>query len=335
MTKPLLVFTKNYVPLLALIILLYNLAHRASSSLFFLCISSSAWRIFANHAGGHRYFAHKSFRAPNWLIIIFAWTICSTEIGVFFYWCFFHNLHHLHCDRGNDIHSPHRFGFWAVQLGLLEHEKLKYFEREEEFREKLAVRYSADLSWITLRRSVLILLLENVLWIVLSCFLSRPPFELFLWGALIPRLYTKNAIALTNSASHMFGVRPYTGLNTRLPDCQATNCWWASLLNGGEGWHSNHHAFALSARHGLLWWELDTVWLTLLLLGYLGIVTDINTVDDSIRLLPRLLENKDDPSVEPLLHHIPDRKYICLFPSSSSPTCHLVSSNKDSLREEK
>ena len=59
-------------------------------------------------------------------------------------------------------------------------------------------------------------------------------------------------------AGHTFGSRPRGdgaasrggGGRTR---CDATNCWWAALLNGGEGWHNNHHAFALSARHGLRW----------------------------------------------------------------------------------
>ncbi len=29
------------------------------------------------------------------------------------------------------------------------------------------------------------------------------------------------------------------------------------LLTGGEGWHTNHHAFPTSARHGMRFWEID------------------------------------------------------------------------------
>ena len=30
-----------------------------------------------------------------------------------------------------------------------------------------------------------------------------------------------------------------------------------ALLSFGEGWHNNHHAHPVSARHGLAWYELD------------------------------------------------------------------------------
>jgi hypothetical protein len=30
-----------------------------------------------------------------------------------------------------------------------------------------------------------------------------------------------------------------------------------ALLTGGEGWHNNHHANPVSARHGLAWYEFD------------------------------------------------------------------------------
>jgi stearoyl-CoA desaturase (delta-9 desaturase) len=35
------------------------------------------------------------------------------------------------------------------------------------------------------------------------------------------------------------------------------NNWWVALLTGGEGWHNNHHAHPVSARHGLTWYEFD------------------------------------------------------------------------------
>jgi hypothetical protein len=35
------------------------------------------------------------------------------------------------------------------------------------------------------------------------------------------------------------------------------NSWWVALLTFGEGWHNNHHAHPVSARHGLAWYEFD------------------------------------------------------------------------------
>jgi stearoyl-CoA desaturase (delta-9 desaturase) len=48
-----------------------------------------------------------------------------------------------------------------------------------------------------------------------------------------------------------------------------------ALLTGGEGWHNNHHAHPVSARHGLAWYEFDPNWLGILLLKKLGLAKDV------------------------------------------------------------
>ena len=48
-----------------------------------------------------------------------------------------------------------------------------------------------------------------------------------------------------------------------------------ALLTFGEGWHNNHHAHPVSARHGLAWYEFDISWITLKLLRALGLVWDL------------------------------------------------------------
>ena len=48
-----------------------------------------------------------------------------------------------------------------------------------------------------------------------------------------------------------------------------------ALLTFGEGWHNNHHAHPVSARHGLAWYEFDISWITLKLFRALGIVWDV------------------------------------------------------------
>ena len=47
------------------------------------------------------------------------------------------------------------------------------------------------------------------------------------------------------------------------------------MLSFGEGWHNNHHAHPTSARHGLVWYELDITWLTIHLLEKLGIAKGV------------------------------------------------------------
>ena len=71
---------------------------------------------------------------------------------------------------------------------------------------------------------------------------------------------------LVNSATHMWGTRRF---NTR---DDSRNSWWVALLTFGEGWHNNHHAHPVSARHGLAWYELDVSWITLKLFAAIGLV---------------------------------------------------------------
>jgi fatty-acid desaturase len=39
--------------------------------------------------------------------------------------------------------------------------------------------------------------------------------------------------------------------------------WWVALVSFGDGWHNNHHAYPVSARHGLKWYEFDFNWYTI------------------------------------------------------------------------
>ena len=48
-----------------------------------------------------------------------------------------------------------------------------------------------------------------------------------------------------------------------------------ALVSGGEGWHNNHHAHPVSARHGLVWYEIDPNYLGILLLAKLGLARKI------------------------------------------------------------
>ena len=68
------------------------------------------------------------------------------------------------------------------------------------------------------------------------------------------------------------------------PRDDSRNSWWVALLTFGEGWHNNHHAHPVSARHGLAWYEFDISWLTLKLFRALGVVWDLKVA--KIRSVP-------------------------------------------------
>ena len=79
----------------------------------------------------------------------------------------------------------------------------------------------------------------------------------------------KNLTIVVNSATHLWGSRRYETRD------DSTNNWWVALLTFGEGWHNNHHAHPVSARHGLAWYEFDMNWIGISTLKALGLAWDV------------------------------------------------------------
>jgi stearoyl-CoA desaturase (delta-9 desaturase) len=60
-----------------------------------------------------------------------------------------------------------------------------------------------------------------------------------------------------------------------LTDDTSKNSLWVALLTFGEGWHNNHHAVPQSARHGIVWYEIDLNWYGICVLRALGLAWDV------------------------------------------------------------
>jgi stearoyl-CoA desaturase (delta-9 desaturase) len=93
-----------------------------------------------------------------------------------------------------------------------------------------------------------------------------------LWGTFFRTVFGLHATWLVNSASHLWGSRRFQTRD------DSRNNWWVALLSWGEGWHNNHHAHPVSARHGLAWYELDMNYLAIRLLAMLGLAWDVKVV---------------------------------------------------------
>ena len=48
-----------------------------------------------------------------------------------------------------------------------------------------------------------------------------------------------------------------------------------ALLTLGEGWHNNHHCYAVCARQGFAWWKVDFSYCVLRLRSLLRLVWDV------------------------------------------------------------
>jgi stearoyl-CoA desaturase (delta-9 desaturase) len=74
---------------------------------------------------------------------------------------------------------------------------------------------------------------------------------------------------MVNSITHLWGTRRFSTTD------DSRNNFWVALLTGGEGWHNNHHAHPVSARHGLAWYEIDVNYYGIRLLQKLGLASQV------------------------------------------------------------
>lgn len=235
-------------------------------------------RMFAITGFYHRYFSHKTFKTSRLVQFLMAIAGNSSAQRGPIWWAGHHRHHHRVADTEEDIHSPKIKGFWHSHVGwLLTHKNFRT-------RKELAGDWLKFPELVLLNRfDTLVPALIALLLFLSGNFLKhfRPHLktsglQLLVWGFAISTVVLFHATATINSLSHMYGSRRYD-----TPDTSCNNPLLA-LLTLGEGWHNNHHHYAVSARQGFFWYELDITWLILKTMEKLGIIWDLRPVPDHI-----------------------------------------------------
>jgi len=225
--------------------------------------------------GYHRYFTHRSFRAPRSVAAVLAVLGSMAVEGPLLQWVAVHRRHHQHSDDHDDPHSPHTHGrglrsmlrgFWHAHVGwmFLPHPRG-------------LTRYVKDLRQEPLLRGLSRLF---PLWVVLGLLIPAVIGGVvtgtwtgaalgFLWGGLVRILLVHHMTWSINSVCHIWGTRPFRSHD------ESRNNPIFGMLALGEGWHNNHHAFPTSARHGLRWWQLDIGYLIIRGLALIGLASDV------------------------------------------------------------
>ena len=132
----------------------------------------------------------------------------------------------------------------------------------------LLARYAPDLAkdgfhrWITKYHYVPLLVAAAILYLIAGV-------PGVLWGIFLRVTLGLHATWLVNSATHMWGSKRFPTRD------DSRNNWWVALMTGGEGWHNNHHAHPVSARHGLAWYEIDVNYYGIWLLHKVGLARDV------------------------------------------------------------
>ena len=225
--------------------------------LYWMCIS---WGI---GMGYHRLHTHRGYKVSKPLEYFLAVLGSMTLEGGPIFWVATHRIHHQRSDQPGDPHSP-RDGAWWAHMGWI------IFGESHHNDTAAMAKYAPDMArdpfyrwlnswhWVPLTISGVILL-----WMGL-------PY--FLWALCLRVVLGLHSTWLVNSATHLWGSRRFFTRD------DSRNNWWVALLTFGEGWHNNHHAHPVSARHGLAWYEVDITWIQLWLLSKFRVIRNVKTV---------------------------------------------------------
>ena len=228
-----------------------------------LLVSMYTLCAFGTTIGFHRYFTHRGFEARLPVKVTLGILGCMTMQGPIIQWVTDHRKHHALSDKPGDPHSPHvghgdgirgRIrGFAHAHVGWMFSNLGMEYGRvygKDLYEDRVIVWIDRlYLLWVALSLGIPFAigyaLGGGSVWLGL---------EAMIWGGLFRIFLYQHATFSVNSICHMFGRQDYRSRD------EARNNWIVALLVFGEGWHNNHHAFPVSARHGLHRFQLDLSW---------------------------------------------------------------------------
>ena len=211
--------------------------------------------------GYHRLHTHRGYRVPKPVEYFLAFCGTLALEGGPIYWVAAHRCHHQHSDTDLDPHTPRHGAFWA-HVGWI------IFGKPMHNATDLAGRYAPDLlrdrfyRFLSEWHWVPVTFVGALAWIFGG-------FGMLLWVVPLRIVVGLHTTWLVNSATHMWGSRRFDTKD------DSRNLWWVALITFGEGWHNNHHAHPVSARHGMAWYEFDVSYIQLRVLQILGIAKDV------------------------------------------------------------
>ncbi len=243
-----------------------------------ICLALFWLRMFAITAFYHRYFAHKAYKTSRSWQFVFAVLGNSAAQRGPLWWASHHRKHHKVSDQSQDIHSPVAHGFWWSHLGWFtsdagfktDYSVIKDFEKFPELR--FLNRFDALVPLLLACALFVLGELLNAYWPELD----TNGWQLLVWGFFISTVLLFHGTFTINSLGHVWGKRRFDTKD------QSRNNAFLALLTLGEGWHNNHHRFAVSARQGFYWWEIDISYGLLKVMSWCGIIYDLNPVPTRI-----------------------------------------------------
>jgi stearoyl-CoA desaturase (delta-9 desaturase) len=211
--------------------------------------------------GYHRLLTHRAYRVPKPIEYFLA--VCGSLAlqGGPLYWVATHRVHHRYSDKPGDPHTPQDGKWWAHLVWMLVGEGSHSKVAE-------CARYAPDLC-----RDRFHVLLSNYHYVPLTvtaiALMAWGGLPFLLWGVFFRVTMGLHVTWMVNSVTHFWGSRRFATQD------DSRNNMLVALLSFGEGWHNNHHAHPVSARHGLAWYELDMSWMLIRLLEIVGLARSV------------------------------------------------------------
>jgi fatty-acid desaturase len=217
--------------------------------------------------GFHRLLTHRGYKVPKPLEYFL--TLCGTLSleGGQIDWVATHRIHHAFTEQSGDPHTP-RDGKWWAHMGWI------LTGTAQQHGEAVLRRYAPDLM-----KDRFHVLVNRFYWVPLTLsgiiLFAFGGWTMLLWAVFFRVTFGLHATWLVNSATHLWGSRRFVTTD------DSTNLWWVALLTFGEGWHNNHHAHPVAARHGVKWYEIDLNWYGIWLLKQLGFAKSIKKISQA------------------------------------------------------
>nr|UFI01024.1 fatty-acyl-CoA desaturase EcauDES4 [Cadra cautella] len=187
-------------------------------------------------AGSHRLWAHRSYKVklPLEILLIIMNSIAYQDTA--FTWARDHRLHHRYADTDADPHNSTR-GFFYSHIGWL------FVRKHHE-----VIARGKTIPIDDLKKNKVLQFQRKYAYIIMStlCFFMPTFVPVYFWGESISTAWhvnllryvcNLNAIFLVNSASHMFGYKPY---DKNIASVQNIPVTFVTL---GEGYHNYHHTY--------------------------------------------------------------------------------------------
>jgi len=225
--------------------------------------------------GYHRLFAHRSFQTTRWMRALLGILGSMAAQGPVLFWAAVHRRHHQRSDQPGDPHSPVTdLGSKRASLRGLWHAHVGWMLGNHDVSVPRAVPdLMKDKTLLAIDRAYPISVLAGL---AIPALLGGALAESwagagygFLWGGLLRIFVAHHVTWCINSLCHFVGTRPF-----QTPDLSRNN-FVLAVLTFGEGWHNNHHASPGAARHGIHWWQVDTVYYIVRILEGLEIVRNV------------------------------------------------------------